>query len=125
MAKQPQQKEDALVAKAFDADKHEELARAIEKLDPEQAAFFLAKLEIAIKKRKLQITGYLVAMALWVLGMFFALVWYGTHDGFTGWVFLMPFAAVGLTLFAFGKWSERLGRSVPTEPPVARVTSSE
>ena len=110
-----QQKEDALVAKAFDADKHEELARAIEKLDPEQAAFFLAKLEIAIKKRKIQITGYLVAMALWVIGMFFALVWYGTHDGFTGWVFLMPFAVVGVTLFVFGKWAERLGRTVP--PP--------
>ena len=109
MAKQASGTEDELVASAFDADKHEELARAIEKLNPEEAAFFLAKLEAAIRKRKIQITGYLVAMAVWVIGMMGALIWYGSSDGFVAWVFLAPFALVGLTLYGFGRWSSRVG----------------
>ena len=100
--------EDPLVAKAFDADKHVELAEAVAQLSPEEAAYFVAKLEGAIRKRKIQITGYLVAMLAWVAGMFFALAWYGTHDGFVGWVFLAPFGVVGVILYAFGRWSERV-----------------
>ena len=107
MAEKPA--EDPLVAKAFSADKHEELARAIEKLDPEEAAFFLEKLERAIKKRKIQISGYLVAMLVWVLGMMFALAYFGMAEGFVGWVFLAPFGLVGVVLYAFGRWSERVG----------------
>ena len=104
--------EDPLVAKAFDKDKHVELARAIEKLSPEEATYFLGKLEIAIKKRKVQITGYLVAMGVWV-------AYFGTHDGFVGWVFLAPFALVGVVLWAFGKIAERLGQlaDAPPDPP--------
>lgn len=112
-----------MVAKAFDADSHEELARAVEKLSSEEAAFFLAKLEAAIRKRKIQITGYLVAMLVWVVGMMFGLMYYGTHDGFTGWVFIAPFGLVGLILFGFGKWAERAG-SVKG-PPAARVSKPD
>lgn len=103
--------EDPLVAKAFDADKHIELAEAVAQLSPEEAAYFVAKLEGAIRKRKIQITGYLVAMLAWVAGMLFALAWYGTHDGFVGWVFVMPFGVVGVILYAFGRWSERVAAS--------------
>ncbi len=105
--------EDPLVAKAFDADKHAELAHAIEKLSPDEAAFFLHKLEMAIKKRKVQITGYLAAMLCWVIGMFFALAWFGTHDGFVGWVFLVPFGVVGVILYAFGRWAEAISKTPP------------
>jgi hypothetical protein len=100
--------EDPLVAQAFDADKHQQLAEAVSKLTPEEAAYFVAKLEGAIRKRKIQITGYLVAMLAWVAGMMFALAWYGTHDGFVGWAFLLPFGLVGVILYAFGKWSEKV-----------------
>ena len=108
--------EDPMVAQAFDKDSHEELARAVEKLSSQEAAFFLAKLEAAIKKRKIQITGYLVSMLFWILGMMGALAWYGTHDGFVGWVFILPFGLVGVILFAFGKWAERAGAAVPAAP---------
>jgi hypothetical protein len=101
--------EDPLVAQAFDAGKHDELARAVERLNPEQAEFFLHKLEAAIRKRKIQIIGYLVAMLAWIAGMMLALVWYGTHDGFVGWAFVAPFGLVGVILYAFGKWADRVG----------------
>lgn len=107
--------EDPLVAQAFKADKHVDLARAIEKLSSDEAAFFLVKLEAAIRKRKLQITGYLVAMLVWVIGMAIGLAWYGTHDGFVGWVFLVPFGLVGLVLFSFGRWAERVGSAAEIE----------
>ena len=102
--------EDPLVAKAFEKDKALELARAIEKLNPDEAQFFLEKLECAIKKRKVQITGYLVAIGVWVTAMIFGLAYYGTHDGFTGWVFLLPFALVGLVLWIFGMVATNIGK---------------
>ena len=109
--------EDPLVAKAFNADSHEELARTVENLTSEEAQYFLEKLEAAIRKRKIQITGYLVAMLVWIAGMMGALAWYGTHDGFVGWVFLAPFGLVGVILFAFGKWAERAGAAAKASPP--------
>jgi hypothetical protein len=44
-----------------------------------------------------------------------ALVIYGLASGFVGYVFLVPFALVGVTLWAFGKWSARVGAQKP--PP--------
>jgi hypothetical protein len=112
-----QSAEDPLVAQVFDAKKHEDLARAIEKLSPDEAAFFLHKLEMAIRKRKIQITGYLVAMGVWLVGMVFALTYFGMHDGFVGWVFLAPFGFVGLVLYVFGRWAERVSKTPPPDPP--------
>jgi hypothetical protein len=117
-------KEDPLVAQAFNAGKHEALARAVEQLSPEEAQYFLWKLECAIKKRKIQILGYLAAMLAWIALMMFGLVWYGTHDGFVGWVFLLPFGAVGVILFAFGKWAEKVGSLASQHVPATGNTSS-
>ena len=100
-----------MVAQAFDPKKHEDLARAIENLNPDEAAFFLHKLEMAIRKRKIQITGYLVAMGVWLVGMMFALAYFGMHDGFVGWVFLAPFGFVGLVLYVFGKWADAVSKT--------------
>ncbi|HEY1557141.1 MAG TPA: hypothetical protein VGF94_20035 [Kofleriaceae bacterium] len=108
--------EDPLVAQAFDASKHDQLARAVEELSPEEAQFFLKKLEIALRKRKIQLLGYLVATLAWVLMMVGALAYFGLADGFVGWVFLVPFAVVGAILYGFGRWANKLGRSAPTEP---------
>jgi len=115
-----QSAEHPLVAQAFDAKKHEELARAIENLTSEEAAFFLHKLENAIRKRKLQLTGYLVAMVTWLVTMVGALLYFGTHAGFVIWVFLIPFASVGALLYGFGRWAERIANA----PPRARVATA-
>ena len=106
--------EDPLVAQAFDTKKsHAEIAAAIEKLTPEEAAYFLYKLEAAFRKRKIQLSGYLVAMVAWLVGMVLALVYFGMNDVSSMWAFLVPFGIVGVILYAFGTWAERVGRSAP------------
>jgi hypothetical protein len=108
--------EDPLVAEAFDADKHAALARAVEQLSPDEANVFLLRLEAAIRKRKIQLLGYLVAMLSWLIAMLMALMYYGMASGFTGWVFLVPFALVGVILYVFGMWANKVGSAAPTLP---------
>jgi hypothetical protein len=103
-----------------DATKQAELAKAIEKLTPEEAAYFLFTIETKLRARKLQLLGYLIGIVIWLAGMFFALVYYGLAEGFAGWVFLVPFAAFGGILYGFGKWSDRVSKRKP--PPDIVVT---
>jgi hypothetical protein len=103
----------------FKSKNHEDLARAIEKLSSDEAAYFLHKLEHAIRKRKIQLTGYLGAMAAWLLTMVGALIYFGTHDGFVYWVFVVPFGAVGLILYGFGRWAERVAKTPYVAPAKA------
>jgi hypothetical protein len=103
---------DEMVEKAFDPKSdHDALEQAIAKLTPEEAQYFMEKLERALRKRKIQLTGYLVAMGVWLVSMIGALIFYGSSEPgtFVGWVFLLPFAAVALVLVGFGKWAERAG----------------
>jgi hypothetical protein len=110
--------EDPPVASA-DA-KREDIARAIQQLSPEEAAHFLFRVEMALRKRKIQLTGYFVALLVWLLGTLLALAYYGTHDGFVSWVFLAPFGLVGVVLWLFGGWAEHVGRrTLPRDPPAA------
>jgi hypothetical protein len=106
---------------AFDVNKQDAVAEALKDLSKEQAALFLFVLEMKLRKRKLQLVGYLVSMALWLAGMLFALVVFGSSSGFVGWVFLVPFALVGLTLWAFGKWAEKIGKTPPPADLVEAV----
>ena len=106
---------------SIDPGKPEDIARAIARLSPDEAHFFLAKLEAVITKRKIQLTGYLVALGVGLVTMLGALVYYGTHDGFVGWVFLIPLALVGLVLYGFGVWANKVGSSVT--PSDKRVTT--
>jgi hypothetical protein len=118
-AKQAKDAEDPLVAQAFGAGSEAELAQAIEELSPDEAAFFLDKLEKALRKRKIQITGYLTAMGAWLVGTVLAIAYFGTHAGFVGWVFLVPFGLVGVILYGFGRWAERVSKT-----PARRASKS-
>ncbi len=122
MAKAPA--EDELVEKVFDASQHDAVAEAILKLDPEEAAFFLHKLEAALRKRRIMIGGYLASMFVWAIGMVVAFGAYALVDGSMGYaLFFLPFLAVGVVLYLFGWWANRVGaRALPVpaasvEPP--------
>jgi len=113
--------EDPLVAQAFDRKlRHKDLARAIEQLTPEQAQLFLHKLEAAFRKRKIQLSGYLIAMVAWLVGMTLALIYFGMNDLSAAWAFIVPFGIVGVILYAFGAWAERVGRAPMPQSPPAR-----
>lgn len=110
----PPSSEAPLVAKMFDKSvKDAELRDAIANLSPEEAQFFLHKLQQAFRKRKIQLTGYLAAMFVWLVGTILAIAYYGTHDGFVGWVFLLPFTAVGVILYGVGSYADRVGKAPP------------
>ena len=106
---------------AFDKDKQDAVAEAMKQMSPEERDLFIHLLKAKYTKRKIQLTGYLVGLMLWLLGMVFALVIYGTSSGFVGWVFLVPFVALGATLWAFGKWSEKAGSKPPPQSLVDAV----
>jgi hypothetical protein len=108
--------EDPQIAAAFSADKPLDLAAAISHLDPDEAQFFLKKLEVAFRKRKIMLTGYLVAIVAWVVGMVCALAYLGMAKGFAAWVFVVPFGIVGVILYGFGAWANRVGNSVKDAP---------
>lgn len=99
-----------MVAKAFGAGSQEDLESLIGNLNPTEADYFLKKLEAALRKRKIMLSGYIVAMVAWLVGMVCAIAYFGMASGFTAWVFLVPFAIVGLILWIFGGLAERAGR---------------
>lgn len=110
---------------AFDVAKQDAIEEAIKNLTREEAALFLHHLEMKLRKRKLQLVGYIVAMAVWLVGMLVALVVFGMASGFVGWVFLIPFALVGVTLWLFGKWSEKVGKTPPPPDLVEAVQGKQ
>ena len=110
---------EAVAESAFDKGSHVDLAKLLLELPPEQAAYYLAKLEAAYKKRRLQLSGYVVALVSWLVAMLMALAYFGSNDGFVGWVFLLPFGIVGLVLWGFGRWAELVGKSVGPPPEEA------
>jgi hypothetical protein len=115
----PQAAEDPVVAQASAVPKDEEVARAIAKLSPEEAAYFMNQLELVNRKRRIQITGYLVAMVGWLATMVLALVYTGMHNAVVVWMFLVPFAFVGASLYAFGRWAERIWKTPPKSAQAA------
>lgn len=94
------------------------IAEAITKLTPAEAEMFLHKLERAVTKRRLQLWGYLIALLVWAVAMFFSLAYYGAADPrtFRSWIFAMPFLGIGLTLYVFGWLAERAGKAPPKKP---------
>lgn len=95
------------VTKAAGQLSEKELAKAVSQLSPREAEIFLHKLEAALRKRKIMLLGYLVAMVVWVVGMALALAYFGMASGFVAWVLLVPFGLVGAILWAFGAWADR------------------
>jgi hypothetical protein len=82
----------------------------LRELSPQQIELFVAALQMAIRKRRLMLLGYLCALLSIVLGLVFALITYAGHDRgtFVGWVFFVPFALAGASMWLFGKLARRI-----------------
>lgn len=99
---------------AFQAD----IEKAVRELPPERAAELVAMLEASMRRRKLELLGYLAAAAIVVVGMVGALIVMGSGEGgtFLGWVFLIPLALAGLVMWLVGK---KARASQPAKPASA------
>ena len=82
-----------------------DIEQAVRDLPPERAAELVAMLEASMRRRKLELYGYLAAAAIVVVGMVGALLFLGSakENSFVGWVFLVPLALAGLVMWLVGK----------------------
>jgi hypothetical protein len=76
-------------------------------LSQEQIDKLVAAIEKVERKRKILLGGYLAALVVLVVGQVLAFWVYGTSapGSFMGWVFLVPFTAVGIVFWLFGRWA--------------------
>ena len=89
----------------------ESLEEAIAKLTPEQADMFMKALTLTMKKRRLMLAGTLLALFVLVAGMLWAFIAFANREpgSFKLWVFLVPFAGAGFSMWLFGRLAKRAG----------------
>jgi hypothetical protein len=94
---------------AFDRKRHGDIEKELAELSPEEARIFLHLIEAALRKRKIMLFGYLLALVAILGGMMLSFWVYATREPgeFVGWVFMIPLASVGLILWLFGRWANR------------------
>jgi len=94
-----------------DAD-HKSIEQRIAELPPEEAALFNKILEITMKRRRMMLAGYILALLAVLFGMVWALYMYGSREPgtFVGWVFLVPPALAAVIIILFGRWASNIGK---------------
>lgn len=88
----------------------DEIEAQLSELNPEEAAMFLRILTITLKRRRIQMLGYICALIAVVGGLVLSMwVWGNRKPGeFVGWVFILPPGAAALCIWLFGRWSNRI-----------------
>jgi hypothetical protein len=89
----------------------EEFRRKLDDLTPEQRDMFLRAFELALRKRRMLLMGYIAAALSLILGVLWALYIYGKTLGsgeFMAWVFLVPPLLGGIVLILVGRLARRL-----------------
>jgi peptidoglycan/LPS O-acetylase OafA/YrhL len=109
MGKQSKAKADAKQDAPADGEGEVDIEAELAKLSPEQAEMFVSALELAMRKRRIMLTGYLAAMTAVLLGQVLAFIMYVHREpgAFLGWLFLVPFAGAGAILQIFGQMARR------------------
>lgn len=94
-----------LAARLSDPAFQSEIEQAIRELPPDRAAELVAMLEASVRRRKIELYGYLLAAVVVIVGMLGALLIMGSvKDGtFIGWLFLIPLALAGLVMTVVGR----------------------
>jgi peptidoglycan/LPS O-acetylase OafA/YrhL len=94
-----------------------QIEQAIAALPPERAAELVHMLEQSMRRRKIELVGYLAAAVVLLVGMVVALYVFGTAHGnsFIAWVFLVPLTLAGLVMIVVGRVARRK-RARPVHP---------
>jgi|GEM_PF-3448779 len=94
-----------LASRLADPEFRERVEAAVANLPPDKAAELVALLEASIRRRKIELVGYLAAAGVLLVGMVIAIYAYGTaREGrFVGWVFMIPLALAGVVMILVGR----------------------
>ncbi|MBZ0236225.1 MAG: hypothetical protein K8M05_28115 [Deltaproteobacteria bacterium] len=84
-----------------------QIEEGLKNMPPEKAAELVAMLEDSLRRRKIELIGYLGAALVLLVGMVIALYVYGSSDreSFVTWIFLVPMGLAGLVMWLVGRWS--------------------
>jgi peptidoglycan/LPS O-acetylase OafA/YrhL len=117
MAKGPDASKE-LAERLADPAFREQIEAAVRALPPEKAAALVEMLETSLRRRRIELAGYIAAAVLLLVGMVVALYIYGSsdHGDFVGWIFLIPLALAGLVMVLVGRFADR-GRKKAAPPP--------
>jgi hypothetical protein len=87
-----------------------DLDAEIAKLDPAQKEMFVKALALSLRKRRMLLVGYLVAIVVMFFGQIPALMYWAARapGEFRGWAFLVPPALAGVVLVHTGRRVRRL-----------------
>lgn len=104
-----------------------DIEKAVRDLPPERAAELVAMLEASIKRRKLELWGYIGAAAIVLFGMVGMLLIMGSagEGSFVAWLFLVPLALAGLLMTWVGKRAKaagKLGKAPAAGKPPSKAT---
>lgn len=96
-----------LAARLNDPEFRARIEAAVATLPRDKAAELVALLEASIRRRRIEMWGYIAAAIVMLLGMVVALYIYGRagRDEFIGWVFLLPLGLAGLTMIIVARWA--------------------
>jgi len=89
---------------------HDAIEKQIAELSPEEARLFAEMIGMALRKRRLLLIGYVVALTAVLAGMVIGLWIYGAYGQgrFVGWVFMLPPLLGGLVLWLVGRRVRRM-----------------
>jgi hypothetical protein len=107
----------ALMAKAKAEGIHEKLAdpafraqieEGLKNMPPEKAAELVAMLEASLRRRKIELYGYIAAAVVLLVGMIVSLYIYGAtdHGDLMTWIFLIPMGLAGGVMWSIGRWAD-------------------
>ncbi len=90
-----------------DPDFRARLEEGLRNMPPEKAAELVEMLESALRRRRVELIGYIAAAVVMLVGMVLSLYAYGVsdHRSFMAWIFLLPMGLAGLIMWLVGRWA--------------------
>jgi hypothetical protein len=84
-----------------------QIEEGLKNMPPEKAAELVAMLEASLRRRKIELYGYIAAAVVMLVGMIVALYIYGAtdHGDFMTWIFLIPMGLAGGVMWWVGRWA--------------------
>lgn len=103
------------------------IEQAVQQLPADKATELVALLEASIRRRRIEMWGYIAAAIVMLVGMVFALYLYGRAggDSFVGWVFLLPLGLAGLTMMLVARWARAADAASRTQRAALRASGDD